>query len=415
MKLKLLAITAFFTGAMGFAQYEDYNTWSVELNGGLSSFNKFLIGTGDIYPVGYSSGGTVDGIKVQNDGFNLNPLHLNLGVRKMFSPALGLRLGFNYDNIKNTAANQPNFDVTYMGVNTQLYFNINQITNAKLLWNRLNLLAHFGPGFSMFNVDDKYSVSEFSKNHTDKLFTITGGLTTQFRITDRFALTADISNTWFGNHQLMIDGSKTTSNKGYMDASVLNVSAGLTVYLGKNSKHIDWYEQPEYLTKEDIKEAKDYGQTIEELTNRIKALEARPIGANAADASALQGRIKDLENQIKNLNNSTKQMMDANIIHAYFDFDKDQPKASSDRDIQTAIDYMKNNPNATMDLVGHADNIGTAAYNENLSKRRVETIRDMMVKAGISASRLNVSWKGSKEAAQSKDNSLARKVVFRVK
>lgn len=412
MKQKLLAITALFIGALGFAQYEGYNTWSIDANGGLSSFNSMLIGTGTVYPAGYVNGGLDNGIRTQNDGFNLNPLHLNLGVRKMFSPSLGLRLGLSYDNIKNVK-DFAKYDATFMGANAQVYLNLNKMANTSLLWNRLNILPHFGGGWAMFDVDDKYSVdTNYSSRNKDNLFNIMAGITAQFRILDRLALTADVTNNWYGSAHMMLDGSRVKSNKGYIDSSVMNVSAGLTFYLGKNKQHIDWYEKPVEEKKEE-KEVKDYGPTIEDLQNRIKALEARP----AADPSALQNRIKELENQIKNLNNSTKQMMDANIIHAYFDFDKDQPKSSSDRDIQTAIDYMKNNPSATMELVGYADNIGTAAYNENLSKRRVENVKNFMVKAGIDASRLSVSWKGSKGSDQStaEERALARKVVFRVK
>lgn len=419
MKQKFIAIAALFTGALGFAQYEGYNTWSVELNGGLSSFNQMWLGTGDIYPAGYTTAGiatsgSFQGIEVQNDGFSLNPLHVNLGVRKMITPSLGFRLGVSYDNLKNENNTQAQFNAKYIGANGQVYVNLNKLTGADLLWNRLNILGHFGGGWALFDVDDKYSVSEYSKNNKDNLFSLMMGLTAQFRIIDRLALTADITNNWYGSAHMELDGSRVESNKGYIDAAVLNVSAGLTFYLGKQKKHIDWYQKPVIEDKE-AEEAKDYAPAIEELQNKIKALEARPVAA-AGDVNSLQNRIKDLENQIKNLNTSTKDMMDANIIHAYFDFDQDEPKPSSQRDIQTAIDYMKNNANAKMELVGYADKIGTAAYNEDLSKRRVENIKNKMIKAGIAESRLSLSWRGSKDTPQNSadERALARKVVFRV-
>lgn len=415
MKQKLFSVIALFLCTITFGQYDDYNTWSIEANGGLTSFNTMLIGTGDIYPVGYFRGDTVDGIRRQNDGFNLNPLHVNLGVRKMFSPGFGLKATLTYDNLKNENKNQANFDATYLGINGQFYININKLANVSLLWNRLNVISHFGGGFSMFSVDDKYSVSDYSKNNRDNLFTIIGGLTAQVRIIDRLAFTADISNTWYGQAHMMLDGSRITSNKGYIDASVLNVTGGLTYYLGKNEKHIDWYVAE--VVDKDSKEVIDYGPTIEELKKKIKELEARPIGGGMiGDVNSMQARIKELEDQIKNLNNSTKQMMDANIIHAYFDFDKDQPKSSSDRDIQTVADYLKNNPSAKVDLVGHADIIGSDAYNMDLSKRRAENVKALLIKSGIDASRITTSWKGKDyNAITAEARSLARKVVFRVR
>jgi outer membrane protein OmpA-like peptidoglycan-associated protein len=51
-----------------------------------------------------------------------------------------------------------------------------------------------------------------------------------------------------------------------------------------------------------------------------------------------------------------------------------------------------------------------------LSKRRVDNVKNMMVQAGIDASRITTSWKGSRGAshADSDQRALERKVVFRV-
>lgn len=410
MKQKLLAIVALFTGAIGFAQYEGYNTWSIEANAGVTNFNDLLVGAGILSP-GYFSNGFTEAVPfAKNGGFGFSPLHVNLGVRKMLSPGMGFKATLFYTNIKNDPSSRP-FEATYIGGDVQMYLNLNQIANASL-WNRVNFLVHAGPGIASMSLNERFVVDQYGRDNSDLVFSANLGLTAQVRITNRLALNFDVSNSWFIKHQMMVDGSRSLGSLGGLDASVMNLTGGLTYYLGKNAKHVDWYERPAAEEKMETKAAKDYGPELMELQNRIKALEGRPSG----DVNSLQNKIRDLENQIKNLNTSTKQMMDANIIHAYFDFDKDQPKASSEKDIQTAVDYLKNNPTAKMDLVGYADKIGTAAYNENLSKRRVENVKNMMVKAGIDASRLNVSWKGSSTAEQSAadERALERKVVFRV-
>jgi OOP family OmpA-OmpF porin len=411
MKQKLLAIVALFTGVIGFAQYEGYNTWSIEANAGVTNFNDLLVGSGHILSPGYFSNGFGEAIPgAKNPGFGFSPLHVNLGVRKMLSPGMGFKATLFYTNIKNDQSSRP-FEATYIGGDIQMYLNLNQLANASL-WNRVNFLVHAGPGFANFSLNERFVVSQFGRDNTDYVFSANIGATAQVRITNRLALNFDLSNSWFLKHQMMVDGSEAVKSLGGFDASVMNLTGGLTYYLGKNAKHTDWYERPAPEVKEETKEAKDYGPELMELQNRIKALEARPAG----DVNSLQNKIRDLENQIKNLNTSTKQMMDANIIHAYFDFDKDQPTASSQKDIQTAIDYLKNNPTATMGLVGHADKIGTVAYNEDLSKRRVDNVKNMMVQAGIDASRITTSWKGSRGAshADSDQRALERKVVFRV-
>lgn len=411
MKQKLIAIAALFTGALGFAQYEGYNTWSIEAKAGLTSFNG-LTGKGDIY-AGYGTGG-IDILPTTTKGFRFAPLHVDLGVRKMLSPKFGFKLSLSYTNIKNTENTFEKFNSTYIGGDLQGVINLNQMLDFKLFKNRVNFLVHGGLGYSFFTVDEKYIIDNYAKDQADHVMSGIIGFTTQVRITDKVSVFFDATNTLYGKHQTQLDGSRIPSDRGLVDASVMNLTGGLIYYFGKNEKHLDWYESPKSTDKE-AEEAKDYAPAIEELQNKIKALEARPVAA-AGDVNSLQNRIKDLENQIKNLNTSTKDMMDANIIHAYFDFDQDEPKPSSQRDIQTAIDYMKNNANAKMELVGYADKIGTAAYNENLSKRRVENIKNKMVKAGIAESRLSLSWRGSKDTPQNSadERALARKVVFRV-
>ena len=47
--------------------------------------------------------------------------------------------------------------------------------------------------------------------------------------------------------------------------------------------------------------------------------------------------------------------------------------------------------------VGHADRIGSAAYNQKLSEKRAAAVKDYMVKKGIPANRVYTEGKGSKQ------------------
>ncbi len=48
-------------------------------------------------------------------------------------------------------------------------------------------------------------------------------------------------------------------------------------------------------------------------------------------------------------------------------------------------------------LTGHADKSGPDLYNMGLSKRRAETVREEMVRLGVSAGEIGLSWKGERE------------------
>jgi outer membrane protein OmpA-like peptidoglycan-associated protein len=65
----------------------------------------------------------------------------------------------------------------------------------------------------------------------------------------------------------------------------------------------------------------------------------------------------------------------------------------------------------TISVNGHTDDVGTDAYNQTLSRRRAEAVRDYLVKAGLPAGILSVTGHGkslplvpgSSEAARAKN------------
>ena len=46
------------------------------------------------------------------------------------------------------------------------------------------------------------------------------------------------------------------------------------------------------------------------------------------------------------------------------------------------------NPNIRLEVQGHTDNVGQAAYNQKLSGQRADSVRAYLVKAGIDPTRL---------------------------
>ncbi|MHC3435506.1 OmpA family protein [Delftia lacustris] len=47
-----------------------------------------------------------------------------------------------------------------------------------------------------------------------------------------------------------------------------------------------------------------------------------------------------------------------------------------------------------VDVVGHADALGDAEYNLDLSRRRAEAVSDRLRQSGIGANALRVDWRG---------------------
>ena len=63
-----------------------------------------------------------------------------------------------------------------------------------------------------------------------------------------------------------------------------------------------------------------------------------------------------------------------------------------------AVDFMKNNPDAKILLIGYADKrTGSTTHNLNLSRRRVEAVKNEMVRLGINGNRINTEYRGDRE------------------
>jgi outer membrane protein OmpA-like peptidoglycan-associated protein len=87
-----------------------------------------------------------------------------------------------------------------------------------------------------------------------------------------------------------------------------------------------------------------------------------------------------------------------------FDFDKSVVKEGSYADIKNLADLMKQYPQTTTTVEGHTDAVGSDAYNQGLSERRANAVRDVLVEQhGIETGR--VSAVGYGESRPVADNS----------
>jgi OOP family OmpA-OmpF porin len=86
-----------------------------------------------------------------------------------------------------------------------------------------------------------------------------------------------------------------------------------------------------------------------------------------------------------------------------FDFDKASVKEESYGDIKNLADFMKQYPQTTTVVEGHTDSKGSDAYNQSLSERRANAVRDVLVNQyGVEAQRVNAAGYG--EARPVADN-----------
>jgi peptidoglycan-associated lipoprotein len=72
-----------------------------------------------------------------------------------------------------------------------------------------------------------------------------------------------------------------------------------------------------------------------------------------------------------------------------FDFDKSDIRSNEMSKVSEIAAYMRQNSSAKVGIDGHADPRGTDEYNQGLSERRVNTIRDALAKAGVAGDRIH--------------------------
>lgn len=97
-----------------------------------------------------------------------------------------------------------------------------------------------------------------------------------------------------------------------------------------------------------------------------------------------------------------------------FGHDSANIDASSAVVLDVAAETLRSNPNVRVGVEGHTDSTGSDAYNESLSKRRANSVRDYLVKSGVSADRLVTSGYGEAQPVASNDNEDGRRMNRRV-
>lgn len=402
----------------------DYNKWSVELNGGLSKPTKPFAG-------GYYVG-----------TFEFNSLHGDLGVRYMFNPKFGLKADVGYDKIEN-GDKSSTFDSSYMRFNLQGVVNLGRVLNFEDWTNTFGLLGHAGIGYGLIN-GEYLSGDEY----TDNVGVFMAGLTGQVKLSDRFVLNADFTAINNMHQDRTWDGATHVGKgRGFEKSFVYNATLGLTVYFGKNQQHADWVG---FTAVDD--ELADLEERIAELEGMLvdsdkdgvpDYLDMEPNSTPGVAVDS-KGRVVDtngngvpdeLEGYLetkygvnamksalaadsKDNNELVKEFINGGYVTTYFDFDKDQPTNVSSHGIDFIRTYLLNNPSASIDIFGHADEVGNADYNYGLANRRAQNVKNILVKAGISENRLNVVSKGedsSVEPSSTGARKLVRRVTFQIK
>lgn len=420
MRKYLLTLTTVLALSSAYAQTDenandtnatssDYNRWSIEVAGGVNKVQRPI-------SAGY---------------FQTTPSFYNadLGVRYMFNNKFGLKLDAGYYNLTEDDDSMA-FESHYYRADLQAVANLGRIMSFETWTNTFGLLGHAGFGYGQLKTEDK--------GFTDRMINFMAGVTGQIRISDRIALTGDFSTLLNARQDKTWDGQNNANVGRGFQGIMFQGTAGLTFYLGGAEKHADWFAMDSMLQNK-----------VDELEGRLATIETGLTDSDQdgipdmfdAEPNSMAGVAVDSKGRTIDRNGNgiadelesyfdtkygtnsgsssngggadVKSLINDGYVNVYFDFNSSTPSTESAAGINFLVKYLTANPSATADVIGYADEIGNSDYNQSLSQKRADNVKQILVDAGINASRMTVKANGEDNSVN-KSSKGARQIVRRV-
>ncbi len=124
----------------------------------------------------------------------------------------------------------------------------------------------------------------------------------------------------------------------------------------------------------------------------IGGLAGGVVGSNLdRQARELQAEISDSRIRIINEGNQLRVVMPEGILFAT---NSDVVQGAIQNDLYAVADNLNRYPETRVEVIGHTDNTGSAAYNQDLSQRRAMSVAAILRGAGVSGGRVVAYGRG---------------------
>ncbi|MGM0479748.1 MAG: SPOR domain-containing protein [Bacteroidota bacterium] len=204
--------------------------------------------------------GVTNGVAPYAPGYWSNTLgfmHTNIGGRFMFNNKFGIKADFGYDRIKNDEFGDNGqslpFRSNYFRYSLQLTANLGRTLNFEDFTDHFGLLLHGGMGYSSNQKKGAPLFGESNSPDRDNMVNFIVGFTPQYKLSDRFAVNADVSFVHHIYQQRTWDLSAPYNDRGF-DGFMANATVGVTYYFGKGT-HMDWTFDPKPPSTDEVAEA----------------------------------------------------------------------------------------------------------------------------------------------------------------
>ncbi len=119
--------------------------------------------------------------------------------------------------------------------------------------------------------------------------------------------------------------------------------------------------------------------------------------ANAAlaQASAAQDRVRALEAQLRDMEaQQTERGLLVTLGDVLFAFDRAELSAQAAPRLDKLAAFLRQFPDRRVLVEGYTDSVGAAGYNQELSERRAQSVRNALLQRGVDASRVSARGYG---------------------
>lgn len=142
--------------------------------------------------------------------------------------------------------------------------------------------------------------------------------------------------------------------------------------------------------------------------NRDKgALKGAIIGSalGAGIGYSLDKQEADLRNSMGNnnviINNTGDRLIVTLPQDLLFSTDSTNVRPDLQRDLAAVANNLNQYPNSTIQVIGHTDSVGEAAYNQQLSEGRANAVANVLIGNGVSSRRVQIVGRGESQPVAS--------------